>query len=192
MTGTSLVLLSILGFVYNSILGDHPATAVAIATQAGIVSNPSKIHHFSNLDPNLPLDKIAPYAPVSDDDDNPRPMTSIVITGNDMTQFQGTQLDQLCTYDEIVFARTTPEQKLFIVRAFQAKQCIVGMTGDGVNDSASLKAADIGIAMGSGSDVARWVEPPALLVLGASFLIHLSILGRQRTWFYLRILGPLL
>ncbi|CCH40940.1 Ca2+-transporting ATPase [Wickerhamomyces ciferrii] len=78
-----------------------------------------------------------------------------VISGDKLEQLSEESLSQIIS-SVSVFARTTPEQKVQIVRALQRRGDVVAMTGDGVNDAPALKLADIGISMGKmGTDVAK-------------------------------------
>ncbi|KAL1924288.1 uncharacterized protein VTP21DRAFT_7323 [Calcarisporiella thermophila] len=148
------------GIRFHMVTGDFAGTAAAIARQIGILTNcASKTHTIEQLDPNLDPSRVQAYNP----HDPNAPTTSLILTGQDLVTLNDNQWAQVVQYTEVVFARTTPEQKLRIVREFQRRDNVVGMTGDGVNDSPSLKAADVGIAVGSGSDVAMEAADMVLL-----------------------------
>ena len=147
------------------VTGDFALTAQAIAAECGIISNTTD--RVDGVDALYSTDKSAVNSPQhalkEEHQGLKEAFTSLVISGPELITLNDSQWSQLCEYDEIVFARTTPDQKLRIVRELQGRHEIVGMTGDGVNDAPSLKAADIGIAMGSGSDIAIEASDMVLL-----------------------------
>ncbi len=89
-----------------------------------------------------------------------------IMNGSELRSISDDELAEIIE-DYRVFARTSPEDKIRIVKAFQRAGEVVAMTGDGVNDAPGLKAADVGIAMSSGTDVAK--EAADMILLDDNF-----------------------
>ncbi len=85
-----------------------------------------------------------------------------VITGEILDKTSDEKLKDLVAKVD-VFARVSPHHKLRIVKALQSRGEVVAMTGDGINDSPALKAADIGVCLGSGTDIAKETADIVLL-----------------------------
>merc|ERR1711953_689895 len=136
------------------VTGDHPITAKAIAKSVGIISEGNETVEDIASRLNIPVDEV-----------NPREAHAAVVHGGELKDLAEEDLDEILLYHtEIVFARTSPQQKLIIVEGCQRMGAIVAVTGDGVNDSPALKKADIGVAMGiAGSDVSKQAADMILL-----------------------------
>ncbi|KAI0172157.1 potassium/sodium eff [Hypoxylon sp. FL1284] len=117
------------GIKVHMLTGDHPATAEAIAKEVGIIPR------------NLGV--------LSYDVAN-----AIVQKANDFDKLSDAEIDGLPELP-LVLARCAPDTKTRMIEALRRRSAYMAMTGDGVNDAPSLSRADVGIAMGSGSDVAK-------------------------------------
>ncbi|ORY16515.1 hypothetical protein BCR33DRAFT_731196 [Rhizoclosmatium globosum] len=137
------------------VTGDHPLTAAAIARRINLLTQPT-------------LEEVAkecgkPPSKIPDSE-----VHAVVVNGELLASFTDDDWDRVLSKQEVIFARTSPKQKLEIVKRAQSLGHIVGVTGDGVNDAAALRHADLGIAMNkTGSDVSK--EAAGMILMDDNF-----------------------
>ncbi|KID61804.1 ATPase, P-type, potassium/sodium efflux, fungal, partial [Metarhizium brunneum ARSEF 3297] len=144
------------GISVHMLTGDHPETARAIALEVGIL--PSRI---DNVATNV--------------------AKTMVMAASDFDKLTDQEIDKLPLLP-LVVARCAPQTKVRMIEALHRRKAFVAMTGDGVNDSPSLKRADVGIAMGqAGSDVAK--EASDIVLTDDNFASILNAVEEGRRMF---------
>ncbi|KAI5863745.1 potassium/sodium eff [Durotheca rogersii] len=144
------------GIKVHMLTGDHPGTARAIAAQVGIL-------------------------PRVTGDLSERAAKCMVMTAREFDKLTDDELDRLPALP-LVIARCTPATKVRMIEALRRRDAFMAMTGDGVNDSPSLKISDVGIAMGqSGSDVAK--DASDIVLTDDNFASILSAIEEGRRMF---------
>ncbi|OOQ89677.1 putative Na/K ATPase alpha 1 subunit [Penicillium brasilianum] len=138
------------GAKFFMVTGDLGLTGAAIARDIGIFTGNAAPDTFETIVKR----RECTTSRSSTGTDSSFSQTSLLLQGPSISQLTDEDWDFVCGYQEIVFGRTMPDQKLRIVNELRARDYVVAVTGDGVNDAPALRAADVGVAVVTGSDVA--------------------------------------
>lgn len=153
-TAPSVKLCHKAGINVHMVTGDHPSTAKAIAQEVGIL--PHNLYHYS--------DEV---------------VKAMCMTASEFDELTDDEIDALPVLP-LVIARCAPQTKVRMINALHRREKFCAMTGDGVNDSPSLKKADVGIAMGlNGSDVAKDASDIVLTDDNFASILHAIEEGRR-------------
>lgn len=147
------------GIRFYMMTGDYGLTGAAIARQIGIFTGERAPDTFATLQ-----ERRSPATSPTKDIEPDFSYHSLLLEGAQIGMLIDEDWDIVCEYEEIVFGRCSPEHKMRIIQELQKRGKATAVTGDGVNDAPALKAADVGIALASGSDVA--LEAADLVLLG--------------------------
>lgn len=134
------------------ITGDRKETALAIAKESSLINKETLISPTKEDINGLSEEELANF--------------DIVLTSDDLKNFMNDDLKKFIKNVKVI-ARALPTDKSRIVKVLQSMNLVCGMTGDGVNDSPALKLADVGFAMGTGTDVAK--EAGDIIILDDNF-----------------------
>ena len=156
------------------ITGDHPETAAAIAKEAGLFLpvrqiEKRKTSHHTPRKSKAEAQKYAPYAESGG---------AVVLTGGELAAMSDEEVLKILPRLRVV-ARALPTDKSRLVELSKRLGCVTGMTGDGINDAAALKKADVGFALGSGTEVAKEAGDVVITDDNLSSVVKAAAYGRR-------------